>query len=683
MKTLLFTVILLAGSLHIMAQQAPDFTITDSDGVEHTLYADYLDQGKTVMIKIFFTTCPPCNSIAPLMEPFYQEWGAGEFDVEFFELSDKNFDTDQLVNDYKALYNITFPSAGVEGNSLTAVQPYKSGMFGPWFGTPTFIVIAPDGTVNYDVGGGGNQQTINAIDAALTATGALKPGQLPPAPNFTTTDVEGLPHQLYSQYINQGKTIVLEIFNTTSSASNAIAPMVKELYEQWGGGDHDVEFIALTDRNADSNPLVFDFLIEHDLTFPGISKDGGSLAAVEIYKDGTYGPFVDVPTFVVIGANGAVQYDLRGATMQATIDSLNEAIIATGASLPPPPPTMAPDFMVTDVDGSVRRLYADYLNQGKSVLLEIFYTTCPPCNSIAPLMEPFYQEWGAGENDVEFFRMTDKNFDTDALVEAYRDQYDETFIAVSRDGGSLDAVQPYKNGSFGPWHGTPTYIVIAPDGTIQYDVDGPTNEATIAALDAALLATGAEKPSMGETPVMVTGHIKFLNSGPGVNNVIVQVVNAGGQVIIADTTNTTGNFQVPIFLSQVQADWEVRAVKTGTLTNGVNALDLVRIQKHVIFLEPFTNELFKLASDINGSGTISTLDIAGIVRVLLGITNQFPDNNNWLIFPADTQFGEPTNHPPVIPSLTIPLQDILDGVREAEFIAVKKGDANGNANPAQ
>src|SRR5687768_17056612 len=92
---------------------------------------------------------------------------------------------------------------------------------------------------------------------------------------------------------------------------------------------------------------------------------------------------------------------------------------------------VAPDFTVTDTEGQIHHLYADYLNQGKTVMIKIMFTTCPPCNSIAPLMEPLYQEWGAGEYDVEFFEMTDKSFDTNALMEAYANQYNETFPAIS------------------------------------------------------------------------------------------------------------------------------------------------------------------------------------------------------------------------------------------------------------
>ncbi|HLF65582.1 MAG TPA: redoxin family protein [Saprospiraceae bacterium] len=173
-QSILF-ILFLFGANRISGQLAPDFTITDSEGDDHTLYADYLNQGKTVLIEIFFTTCPPCNAIAPYMEPLYQEWGGGDYDVEFFDLSDKNFDTDALVNAYKANHGHTYPAAGSEGGSLAAVAPYKQGMFGPFYGTPTFVVIAPDGTVQYDVDGSNNTETIAELDAAIAATGAQRP----------------------------------------------------------------------------------------------------------------------------------------------------------------------------------------------------------------------------------------------------------------------------------------------------------------------------------------------------------------------------------------------------------------------------------------------------------------------------------------------------------------------------
>ena len=154
------------------AQTAPDFSVTDSWGTTHKLYEDYLDQGKTVMLKLFYVNCPPCNAISPFLEPLYQTWGGGDADVQFIELSILQSDTDVKVNGYKELHHTTYPAAGGEGGSVAAAAPYKSGMFGPYSGTPTFVIIAPDGSVNYDVSGNNIPATIEALDAAIAATGA-------------------------------------------------------------------------------------------------------------------------------------------------------------------------------------------------------------------------------------------------------------------------------------------------------------------------------------------------------------------------------------------------------------------------------------------------------------------------------------------------------------------------------
>ncbi|GAB4245203.1 MAG: hypothetical protein Kow0027_05360 [Saprospiraceae bacterium] len=192
MKALLSLLLFFFAS-QLCAQQAPDFTITASDGQSHTLYADYLDNGKTVVIEMMFTTCPPCNSFAPFMEPLNEKWGGGQHDVVFFSLSTQNFDDNADVGNWLANHGATFPGAGKDGGALEALQPYLDGQFGPYFGTPAFIVIAPDGTVNFNVGFGQlGQAKADAISDAIAATGA----QLPPVNvhvTGTVTTPDGTP----------------------------------------------------------------------------------------------------------------------------------------------------------------------------------------------------------------------------------------------------------------------------------------------------------------------------------------------------------------------------------------------------------------------------------------------------------------------------------------------------------
>ena len=84
---------------YINAQTMHNFTVTDIKGKSHKLYEDYSNQNKVVVIKFFFTTCPPCNSNAPLWQQKYVQHGSGAQGVQFFTVttisSDNN--TPQLL----------------------------------------------------------------------------------------------------------------------------------------------------------------------------------------------------------------------------------------------------------------------------------------------------------------------------------------------------------------------------------------------------------------------------------------------------------------------------------------------------------------------------------------------------------------------------------------------------------
>lgn len=142
---------LLSLALATDAQKAPDFTILDYNNETHQLYEDYLDQGQAVVLKIMFVACPPCNIVAPQIQDLYEEFGSGMEDVQFIELSNKNWDDNAAMKGFAEKHSLTFPGAGADGGSLSAVSPYTSGTYGRFLGTPTFVVIDADGNVNYNV----------------------------------------------------------------------------------------------------------------------------------------------------------------------------------------------------------------------------------------------------------------------------------------------------------------------------------------------------------------------------------------------------------------------------------------------------------------------------------------------------------------------------------------------------
>ena len=125
---------------------APDFTITDTDGHTFNLYTT-LNEGKTVFLDFFFTTCGYCIQYSPIIEQVYQNHGAGTGDIVFWGLSDR--DNNTSINTYKTAHNVGNLCAGTEGGGNTATTLYSSNF--TFTGWPTYSIICPDKTVSWDV----------------------------------------------------------------------------------------------------------------------------------------------------------------------------------------------------------------------------------------------------------------------------------------------------------------------------------------------------------------------------------------------------------------------------------------------------------------------------------------------------------------------------------------------------
>ena len=363
----------------------------------------------------------------------------------------------------------------------------------------------------------------------------------------------------------------------------------------------------------------------------------------------------------------------------------------------------APDFTITDSDGVEHSLYEDYLDEGQTVLIKIFFTTCPPCRSIASSVEIFYQQWGAGEFDVEFFELSNKTFDTDPLVNGYKAEFGITFPSAGSDGGSLEALAPYLNGDFGPFFGTPTFVVISPDGTVQWDVNGPD---LWIALDTALYSTGALKPgddpidttgmgmdstdidTMGmdddtvvvipPAPVEIGGKVySYANASKGIFDANVMLKTTQGVEIARDTTDSLGNYAFSLD-SALVADsvLHVEVFKDDDPKNGITAIDLLLIQKHLLGITPLdaTEKLF--ASDANLNQAISATDLLFLKRLLLDLEDDFSDGKSWIFFHADITFGAPGEQPPPLNTGPVVLSEVIDGLKSPDFRGIKRGDVN-------
>lgn len=126
----------------------------------------------------------------------------------------------------------------------------------------------------------------------------------------------------------------------------------------------------------------------------------------------------------------------------------------------------APDFTATDTHGETHKLY-DYLEDGKIVVLDFFYTTCGPCQFYSPQVNLAYEKYGCNTAEVIF--MAIDWGDTDGEVIAYDEEYQIEYPSISGvDGGGNEIVNLYNVNGF------PTFYVIDSSKTIIDHIDPPT-----------------------------------------------------------------------------------------------------------------------------------------------------------------------------------------------------------------
>ncbi len=145
-------ILFLISSMPVWAQLedgtiAPDFTVDDILGVEHSLYEDYLDQGIPVIMDISATWCGPCWNYheSHALKNLYTIFGAhgsNEVQVLFVE-GDPNTPTSEL--EFSNLGNWIEGTPYPIIDNGTIVQLYSIGYF------PTVYAICPNRKV-YEIG---------------------------------------------------------------------------------------------------------------------------------------------------------------------------------------------------------------------------------------------------------------------------------------------------------------------------------------------------------------------------------------------------------------------------------------------------------------------------------------------------------------------------------------------------
>lgn len=112
--------------------------------------------------------------------------------------------------------------------------------------------------------------------------------------------------------------------------------------------------------------------------------------------------------------------------------------------------------------------------------------------------------------------------------------------------------------------------------------------------------------------------------------------------------------------------------------NGISTLDLALIQSHILLRQRLGNAYKVIAADVNQSGSVTTVDIMHLRRMLLRMDSSLPGNRTWAFVDADRTFSNP-NAPFPFPQNTTLAERF--GKVSHTFRAIKLGDVNYDRNP--
>lgn len=162
----------------------------------------------------------------------------------------------------------------------------------------------------------------------------------------------------------------------------------------------------------------------------------------------------------------------------------------------------------------------------------------------------------------------------------------------------------------------------------------------------------------------LSGQIVFNETG--MPNVLVRLMDAEHQTFLEEVySDASGHFT---FTRRPIGDYLIQLEKADRATNGVSTLDIILIHSHIIGVNPFQSNQAMAASDINDSGSVSTLDRIKIQKVILGIDQNLGVYSEWLFFENDTQ----------IPITGYPVT-LRKGEQSLSISGVKLGDVNFSA----
>jgi thiol-disulfide isomerase/thioredoxin len=230
----------------------------------------------------------------------------------------------------------------------------------------------------------------------------------------------------------------------------------------------------------------------------------------------------------------------------------------------------APDFTFTDTDGGNWNLYTE-LEKGKTVLLDFFYTSCVPCQTLTPEIVQLNIDYGLGNEDLVVFGISDR--DNNEAIEEFNHDLGVNYPSCGSEGGGDTITSLYM--SWFSFIGWPTYAVVCSDKSIIWGLASSEGLTEI-------------REAIDNCPVWTNITTKQLNS-----NYQVFPLPASDQLFlkteITDLTEISLFNSISgakVFYTQKELSSELFSISLADLDSGMYILYLKSANAHFVFKIP-------------------------------------------------------------------------------------------------
>jgi len=158
---------------------------------------------------------------------------------------------------------------------------------------------------------------------------------------------------------------------------------------------------------------------------------------------------------------------------------------------------------------------------------------------------------------------------------------------------------------------------------------------------------------------------------------LVEVAVDGGSFNNMMLTSSDGDYAFDLELNQNHA---ITPSRNDNPLNGVTSYDLILMGQHLLEIQTLDSPYKLIAADVNNSGSITSLDLIQLRKLILHLDDEFINNTSWRFVDANYSFVDVTN--PF--TSTFPEAVSINNLSQVElhdFVAIKVGDLNGSAAP--